>query len=402
MDVSAATTKDDIEDCSEGESDVPSSQVASSTLAPPGVSGRFESYLGARQLDGGAQFEADTTVAGETDFTKAFEAIAEDDIFNAPVNVGESSTLNIEKDATLPAEADIFAAYRDDDANATQPAAEADTLPEEVEANGDGTFTGGPATEVEANDDGSSDGEDAVGLSGMPDSTQGPVPEEAWKSRPRAEREMWERVRPRAVRREAASVKELTFPAATMNRLMRLHPDMHSKTSDALETINCATVLLLQTVAQATIRGRRAVGQRVKLDDVKQVCLSNRELNFMLPLSATLDPSTLCMSRHDADDGAGVKGIARVVAGPGQSTLSSAIFGRANGTMDGDGVDVEDSNLGSPVKAPQAKKGSKRKLLPSGKQPTRKVHLPNGPENATEPEKSAATLGSFFNKTEGN
>merc|ERR1712176_271062 len=91
------------------------------------------------------------------------------------------------------------------------------------------------------------------------------------------------------------------------------------------------------------------------------------------------------MSRHDGDDAAATKGITRVAAGPGQSSLSSALFGRSSAPMDGDGVDAEDldvvtvqGNLESTVKTPDAKKGSKRKLLPSGKQATSKVHRPCG------------------------
>merc|ERR1719326_2743888 len=84
---------------------------------------------------------------------------------------------------------------------------------------------------------------------------------------------------------------------------MKVHPDLPMKSSESLEIINYATVLLLQAMVQASVRGRKAAGQTVRLEDIKQVCLNNRELQFLLPLNATLDASALAISRHDADDG---------------------------------------------------------------------------------------------------
>jgi len=413
MDISAVAQDDIIEDVSEGECDVPCSQAPpaeSVSLISPGMAGRFESFLGARESEGDLQLDADTQAADPSEVAKALEPIDKEDLLRTEMNGGG----NVDEEATL-----ILQGNGDEVAGFPGP--EADTLPEEdVHLNEDGTLTGGPAAacndseeeELEKNplesnflghdntvpraqrstrpaelSDGSSDGEEGVEEQALLD--------EDWKDLPPGQRELWERVRPRALRREAARVKALKLPAATMNRLTRLHPDMQTKTSDALETINCATVLLLQAVAQATIRGRKAGGRRVKLDDVKQVCLNNRELQFLLPLSATLDASTLST---DAMDGATSKAAAatRVAAGPGQSTLSSSTFARNNVPMDGDDVHADDldvvrvqGNIDSTVKTPQEKKGSKRKLPPTAKKAGVKVAR----QTADTPEKATVASG---------
>lgn len=119
----------------------------------------------------------------------------------------------------------------------------------------------------------------------------GALPEEPWERWSRRERELWERVRPRHLRREAHQVQGLRLPAAVLTRLLRLHPQMHSKSSEALEIINHSTVLLLQAVAKAAVRGK-APGKRVSFEDVKSACGGQKELHFLQPLSCTLDAST--------------------------------------------------------------------------------------------------------------
>lgn len=230
--------------------------------------------------------------------------------------------------------------------------------------------------------------------------------EESWKNRPAEERELWERVRPRALRREAARLKQLKLPGTTISRLMKLHPDLCSKTSEALETINCATVLLLQHVAQAAVRGRKSAGQRVKLDDLKQVCLNSRELNFLLPLGATLDASTLAMSRHAPNDNATSKAAANAQElSAGQSTLSTAAFTRNVSHVDGEEGDEDldvvtvQGNLEAPAKTPQEKKGSKRKLPPSTKKASSKAARQEKVASPVKPA-GAAGLANFFKKSE--
>merc|ERR1719265_1586867 len=107
---------------------------------------------------------------------------------------------------------------------------------------------------------------------------------------------------------------------------MRHHPDLHSKTSESIEIISYATVLLLRAMAQATVVGKKT-NSTVHLGDVNQVCLNSKELHFMSPLSATLDASAFDLvpaSKHaDAEPKA-------AVAGPGQSTLNAAAFGASD------------------------------------------------------------------------
>jgi len=156
------------------------------------------------------------------------------------------------------------------------------------------------------------------------------IPEETWMSRPVAERELWERLRPRHVRKEAARVKALRFPLAPISRLEKLHPDLQTKTSESLEVINYATVLLLQAIARATV-GRKSAGHFVRFEDLRQVCANTRELQFLLPLSGTLDNSALVQGNdrvdvHDAHHGAASR--AYMEPDVGQSTLNRAAFSR--------------------------------------------------------------------------
>eukprot|EP00435_Cladocopium_sp_Y103_P035691 s1461_g9.t1 len=88
------------------------------------------------------------------------------------------------------------------------------------------------------------------------DDLEGALPEEEWERWSSKERFMWQRVRPESLRREAQQVLGLKMPDAVLTRLLRLHPQFQSKSSQALEIINLATVLLLQAVARATVRGK--------------------------------------------------------------------------------------------------------------------------------------------------
>lgn len=398
MEAEAVAKEDDIEECSEDEGEARPS--ANST--PAGVAGRFASYLAPRQPEDGLQ-------AGITEFETSREigpgpppqvdgidiqGGANDDSLFAPF-------LNGNDDGTFtggPAGGDELADFRQEEPLAVDGAAMADTA-------------------AVGEDDGSSDaGEaDAVEAAAMAGTEEPPLPEEAWKDRTAAERELWERVRPRALRREAARTKELKLPNAAVNRLMRVHPDLQTKSSEALEIINYATVLMVQAMAQASVRGRKATGQTVRLEDIKQVCLKNKELQFLLPLSATLDASALAIVHqiHEDEVATGkAAGSARVVAAaPGQSTLNSTTFARnagskpaqevAEATEEGalDVVSVLD-NLDPKAKTPQAKQGNKRKLPPSGKSAAAKAPR----QSNLAGEKPAASAGggiaSFFKRPE--
>lgn len=397
-----ASPMDDIEDCSEGEGETSSVAMArpAAKLNPSGVADRFASYLGARQPE----------VGQESDGTQAFalEASAEIDASqefetNHDIGPGPPSRADAHDVASEAVDDDFFAPF--------------------LNGNDDGTFTGGPAADdleafrqeeplaldgvalaeaapAEESDESADEGNVAGGVD------EPPLPAEAWAERSAKERELWERVRPRAVRREAARMKELKLPNAAVNRLMRVHPDLQTKSSEALEIINYATVLMVQAAAQASVRGRKAAGQTVRLEDVKQVCLQNRELNFLLPLSATLDASALSVTHQIHDDGDEVAGKRVIAAAPGQSTLNSATFTRTaappqEATEDApeealDGVDVQEKRE---VKAQTpAKKGNKRKLPPSAKKAASKAPRQKSP--VRKEEKAPASLASFFKRPE--
>ncbi|CAJ1375222.1 unnamed protein product [Effrenium voratum] len=101
-------------------------------------------------------------------------------------------------------------------------------------------------------------------------SQEGALAPEEWESWSRQEREMWERIRPRHVRREAQQVQSLRLPGAVVTRLMRLHPQLQAKTAEVMEVLNLATVLLLQAVVKAAARGK-APGQRTSFEDVVRI-----------------------------------------------------------------------------------------------------------------------------------
>lgn len=120
---------------------------------------------------------------------------------------------------------------------------------------------------------------------------EGALPEEEWERWSSKERSMWQRVRPESLRREAQQVLGLKMPDAVLTRLLRLHPQFQSKSSQALEIINLSTVLLLQAVARATVRGKTE-GQRITFEDFKSACNTVKELHFLQPFSCTFDNST--------------------------------------------------------------------------------------------------------------
>jgi hypothetical protein len=387
-------SKDDIEDWSDGEgnADFRSTVPPALTSAPSGVAERFETYLGARPSDG--------TIEGDH-------------------NAGLSDT-DIPKKNEDAGRVDIKTSEQQDD----------------FIVNEDGTFTGGDGDDLQnflegdrsndpnarRTDDRNAEDMDISGDEADFSPGETPLPEEPWRDRPPAERELWERVRTRPLRREAARVRDLKFPTTTFTRLMRVHPDMDKRTPESLEVMNYATVLLLQALARATVRGGR---QTVRLEDIKQVCLNNRELHFLLPLSATFDASTFTMSHHDPDNGGEANGKAAAglrasEAGPGQSTLSSATFARsaaparpaqmhdvpkaAKAAKADEGLDVVtvQGNLALKEKTPQHKAGGKRKLPPSAtkEKPTKTPRQDKEPKVLKMPASldGSSSITSFFKR----
>jgi len=153
---------------------------------------------------------------------------------------------------------------------------------------------------------------------GLSPSWQRPLPDEPWMTRSAHEQELWERVRPRALRREAVQIKALRLPVAALSRLMRLHPALQVRSSEALEVITYSTLLIMQAVTRVVVRGK-APGQCIQFEDLRQACLGIRELQFLHPFSCTLDVSAQVMHKDcgcataDGDDvveSVGVNGTA--------------------------------------------------------------------------------------------
>merc|ERR1711879_17575 len=127
-------------------------------------------------------------------------------------------------------------------------------------------------------------------------------------------------------------IQNLRFPAAVVNRIMRLHPDLQMKSSESQEGISLSTVILVKALAKAVVRGKLP-GQRVTMEDVRSACGNLKELQFLQPLSSTLDASASVLRRGAADAPAAEERPAqaskRGKAGPaipGQGTLSMSAF----------------------------------------------------------------------------
>jgi len=185
---------------------------------------------------------------------------------------------------------------------------------------------------------GDSDGEDDA--ADVQELSQDAGLEEPWMSYPPQERELWERVRPRQLRREAAQVRALRLPTAGLARLMRVHPAVQGRSPEAMEVLNASTVLILQAVVRAALRGK-GPGHGLRFEDVRQACLGAKELGFLHPLSHTLDASTFTTRSAAVDldvDEAGnaVKrslGAPPKPLGPGQRVLGAAMFAKATATV---------------------------------------------------------------------
>lgn len=125
------------------------------------------------------------------------------------------------------------------------------------------------------------------------------LPEEHWERYSRDEREMWERLRPRALRREAQQVRSSLAPEVVIKRLARLHPDLKARSDEVIKIINFSSVILLQATARAAARGK-APGQRVTWKDLKSAIAGAKELQFLQPLTGTFDPSTFTRTTGQA------------------------------------------------------------------------------------------------------
>mmetsp|Transcript_50626 Transcript_50626/g.94606 ORF Transcript_50626/g.94606 Transcript_50626/m.94606 type:complete len:580 (+) Transcript_50626:91-1830(+) len=373
-------SEDHIEDYSETE-EAASSAPLPIVRTPPGVAGRFASYLGAkgsgqhqRQEDPAAELQHVMAISGDlisTIKTDGSEPRSEDlprkqrqaipdsmptrlqdrleqaarseGVPQMSYDVQEQESIAAETPLdTLPASSEALQAAGHHPEAASQ-GAEPDWLREKEPATASlnaeqlgredpeqiGTWDGGDIGAVTTTTsagilppeasraDGDSEASDleqhatllSDELPGVPEAGAGledMLEEEPWMSRPTAERDLWERVRPRALRREAAQVQDLRFNTAALSRIMKLHPSLANRTSEALEVVNYATVLLLQAVARAAARSR-PTGNTVQFQDIRQTCLNASELQFLLPANGTLDASALTIvgMRSDAPTGGG-------------------------------------------------------------------------------------------------
>merc|ERR1719195_988754 len=114
-----------------------------------------------------------------------------------------------------------------------------------------------------------------------------PLPDEPWSHLPPQQRELWEKVRPKALRREAQRLRGLRLPAAPLSRLMRLHPASQVRSQEAVEIINYSTLLLLQAVSRYV--DKKKPGQVVRFEDIREACPGILELQFLHPFQGILD-----------------------------------------------------------------------------------------------------------------
>lgn len=254
--------------------------------------------------------------------------------------------------------------------------------------------------------------------------TNSELPDEPWAQWSRQERELWERARPRHLRREALEIQNLRFPAAVLNRIMRLHPDLQMKSSEAQEVISLSAVILVKALAKAVVRGKLP-GQRVTMEDLRSACGNLRELHFLQPLSNTLDASASVLRKGAFDAPAAEERPAqaskRGKAGPaipGQGTLSMLAFasnaaGPEGVVEDGQGEDRENEPNQLPSEdatRPEAETSRKRKAKeaatpkkPASKAPRRSADKakkePAKAESAVS-EKKVTKLDSFFKRAD--
>lgn len=272
---------------------------------------------------------------------------------------------------------------------------------------------------VEAELSEGSDFEAAVADAGLETGWQQDL-DEPWMSRPPHERELWERVRPRALRREAAQLRAMRLPVANLSRLMKLHPTMSMRSSEAQEVVNYSTVLMMQALVHAAARGK-APGQRIQLEDIRQACLSSRELQFLHPLSGTLDVTALTLRSGDGGaDGADQQesgaaasarrsaglGSAAPVPGPGQRLLSVSAFAPERQTSATERIVPEEEAVDSEgefTPARQEGRGAKRKAPASAQKSTNKTQVARrgggGKKTAAPPAPTGPGLTSFFNRS---
>jgi len=321
--------EDPVEDCSDGEADEQArvdecddQGVAARPVPPrtPEQVGRFAALRGAQRSGGEEPRPAAAAANIMMDDLRGPSFDQGADPLRGP-SFDQGADLDMQD--TVPAR--------------SEPSLEGAALAEDAFARLDAQERALPSEEPEQEQDGSSEASDdepmgdAAAEAGL-GSTTSELPDEPWARWSRQERELWERVRPRTLRREALEVQGLRFPAAVVNRIMRLNPDLHMKSSEAQEVISLSTVILVKALAKAMVRGKLP-GQRVTMEDVRSACGNLKELQFLQPLSCTLDASASILRKGDVDAPAAEErpgqASKRSKVGPpipGQGTLSVSAF----------------------------------------------------------------------------
>lgn len=266
-----------------------------------------------------------------------------------------------------------------------------------------------------------SDGSDAeVGTEGVP------LADEPWMSLPVQQRDLWERVRPRALRREAAQLRALRFPMTTMNRLMKLNPSMNIRSAEAAEVINYATVLITQALVRSALRERASTRAIVQFSDVRQACVNAQELQFLAPLDSTLDASALAIradaasafSNLETNEAAaqGRAGARRVAApvdtGPQKRLMMAAFAQGAREEPETSNVEDSAEAVAETPAVPQegavkaaasgaAASGAKKRkggAAPNGS--GKSARTASGPAPKTKPAETTSKLSNFFRRAE--
>jgi len=376
----APDVEDPVEECLDTEA----FKLPPNPQTPPGVAGRFSAFLGVQRSEGSRLLPEQLPISADAELDDEHVSQFPNSIFadaensnsgykacactvsanlKTPTQLGSSSMflegdpkLDTSELETQPADLSNYVIRKDDGTMIIESAEVQDiqvemnvipqipeshkwTHPNDNQNAGQNHSDKQCASGGECSDDSDLEQPDAnvLGINLGEAHAQSALRDEQWINYPAAERELWERVRTRALRREAAQITALRLPAASLSRLMKLSASLHMRSAESLEIINYATVLLLLAVTRAAARAR-APGQRIQFQDIRQTCLTARELSFLLPVTATLDASALAL-RFQAPN----------LHGAGGSNLESA---RTTGSSCANG------GANNPRKVNQAKPGT--------------------------------------------
>lgn len=317
-----------------------------------------------------------------------------------PDKTGEAEAVEVQ------AEEDTLPANLEERLNTASPQKEEEALPPGDPSDLDAFFAEAkpseedPFTRLAAEATGEASDDDAPGEEGSPGkiSAEETLEEEHWAKYPAAERELWERVRPRLLRREAQAARGLRLPVTAVNRLMRLHPKMQMKSAEAQDAINLSTVLLLKALCKAAARGKLP-GQRISFEDLKDACSTFKELQFLHPLSGTLDPTaTVLRSGGEQPVNEAAESSKRIAKGPvetpGQSKLSAAAFAsNAQAPADQDAAEDEKADDASTRKRKAPDEKNQKPAKAKAQRKEKKVAVAAG-------ERPVATVQSFFRRAD--